>query len=212
MVEGANAPTLDTAVVLTEQYRAVTVLVADVNADGVLDIVVGNGFGGNVSVLLGIDGTGYEPRVNYSAGDGPRHVRVADFTGDGVPDVVVTNAFSDDVSLLVGQGDGTFAGDIRFAVNDLPLDGAAFDANGDGALDFVVVNSNAQNITPLLNECDTAAPCPADLDGDGELTRFDFLAFQNLFDAGDPLADFDGDGSLTIFDFLAFQNAFDAGC
>ncbi|MFI4882046.1 MAG: GC-type dockerin domain-anchored protein [Phycisphaerales bacterium JB064] len=56
------------------------------------------------------------------------------------------------------------------------------------------------------------APCAADLDGDGELTIFDFLAFQNLFDAGDPAADFDGDGELTIFDFLAFQNAFDAGC
>ena len=54
--------------------------------------------------------------------------------------------------------------------------------------------------------------CRADLDGDGELTIFDFLAFQNLFDAGDPLADFDGDGDLTIFDFLAFQNAFDDGC
>ncbi|MEO1009620.1 MAG: hypothetical protein AAFX79_13745, partial [Planctomycetota bacterium] len=25
-------------------------------------------------------------------------------------------------------------------------------------------------------------------------------------------ADFDGDGALTIFDFLAFQNAFDIGC
>jgi hypothetical protein len=57
-----------------------------------------------------------------------------------------------------------------------------------------------------------AAACLADLDGDGALTIFDFLLFQNLFDAGDPLADFDGDGSLTIFDFLAFQNAFDAGC
>ncbi|MEO1007178.1 MAG: GC-type dockerin domain-anchored protein [Planctomycetota bacterium] len=57
-----------------------------------------------------------------------------------------------------------------------------------------------------------AAACPADLDGDGTLTVFDFLAFQNLFDAGDPAADFDGDGELTIFDFLAFQNAFDAGC
>ncbi len=55
-------------------------------------------------------------------------------------------------------------------------------------------------------------PCPADLDGDGALTIFDFLAFQNLFDAGDPRADFDGDGELTLFDFLAFQNAFDAGC
>ena len=54
--------------------------------------------------------------------------------------------------------------------------------------------------------------CRADLDGDGRLTIFDFLAFQNLFDAGDPVADFDGDGMLTIFDFLAFQNEFDAGC
>ncbi|MEQ8844905.1 MAG: GC-type dockerin domain-anchored protein [Phycisphaerales bacterium] len=54
--------------------------------------------------------------------------------------------------------------------------------------------------------------CRADLDGDGQLTIFDFLAFQNLFDMGDPAADFDGDGDLTIFDFLAFQNEFDAGC
>jgi uncharacterized cupredoxin-like copper-binding protein len=54
--------------------------------------------------------------------------------------------------------------------------------------------------------------CRADLDGDGALTIFDFLAFQNLFDSGDPRADFDGDGGLTIFDFLAFQNEFDAGC
>ena len=54
--------------------------------------------------------------------------------------------------------------------------------------------------------------CRADIDGDGDLTLFDFLAFQNLFDAGDLAADFDGDGSLTLFDFLAFQNEFDAGC
>ena len=54
--------------------------------------------------------------------------------------------------------------------------------------------------------------CAADLDFDGVLTIFDFLAFQNLFDAGDPLADFDGDGEFTVFDFLEFQNLFDAGC
>jgi len=56
------------------------------------------------------------------------------------------------------------------------------------------------------------AACRPDLDGDGELTVFDFLAFQNLFDAGDLAADFDEDGSLTLFDFLQFQNEFDAGC
>ena len=54
--------------------------------------------------------------------------------------------------------------------------------------------------------------CRADIDGDGQLTLFDFLAFQNAFDSGDPLADWDGDGQLTLFDFLAYQNDFDRGC
>ena len=56
------------------------------------------------------------------------------------------------------------------------------------------------------------AACFADFDGDGSLSLFDFLAYQNAFDAGDLSADCDGDGSLTLFDFLCFQNAFDAGC
>ncbi|MFG0283326.1 MAG: GC-type dockerin domain-anchored protein, partial [Phycisphaerales bacterium JB039] len=54
--------------------------------------------------------------------------------------------------------------------------------------------------------------CRVDLDGDGALTFFDFLEFQNLFADGDLKADFDGDGALTFFDFLAFQNEFAAGC
>lgn len=64
----------------------------------------------------------------------------------------------------------------------------------------------------LITGLPVSASCPADLDGDGRLTVFDFLEFQNLFVAGDLAADFDGDGELTLFDFLAFQNAFDAGC
>lgn len=55
-------------------------------------------------------------------------------------------------------------------------------------------------------------PCVADFDRDGSLTIFDFLAFQNLFQDGNPAADLDGDGELTLLDYLAFQNAFDAGC
>ncbi len=54
--------------------------------------------------------------------------------------------------------------------------------------------------------------CVADFDGDGELTFFDFLAFQNAFAAGDPRADLTGDGALDFFDFLEFQNLFAAGC
>ena len=54
--------------------------------------------------------------------------------------------------------------------------------------------------------------CFADIDGDGQLTIFDFLEFQNLFAAGDLRADCDEDGELTLFDFLCFQNAFAVGC
>jgi len=69
--------------------------------------------------------------------------------------------------------------------------------NGSGGATFV----------PAILAC-----ARADFDDDGRLNVFDFLEFQNLFDAGDPLADFDGDGELTLFDFLAFQTAFEAGC
>lgn len=55
-------------------------------------------------------------------------------------------------------------------------------------------------------------PCPADFDGDGSLTVFDFLAFQSAFASGDLSADLDFDGELTLFDFLTFQSAFARGC
>ena len=55
-------------------------------------------------------------------------------------------------------------------------------------------------------------PCRADLDGDGVVTIFDFLEFQNLFAAGDLRADFNGDGRLTALDYLFYEAAFRDGC
>lgn len=54
--------------------------------------------------------------------------------------------------------------------------------------------------------------CPADCDGDGDLTIFDFLCFQNAFAAGESSADCDGDGEVTAADFACFQSAFVDGC
>ncbi len=93
----------------------------------------------------------------------------------------------------------------------------AGDVNGDGIDDIIGGDRSAVQSAGVATVrayviYGKRQPCRADLDGDGRLTLFDFLAFQNAFDAGDPIADFDGDGSLTLFDFLAFQNEFDAGC
>lgn len=54
--------------------------------------------------------------------------------------------------------------------------------------------------------------CPADFNGDCQLDLLDWIHFGRLWRQQDPKADFDGDGEFTVFDYLAFQNAFDAGC
>ena len=96
----------------------------------------------------------------------------------------------------------------------LTLDPGTYTFETFGAFEFAVGTADGASDRASLDVSFTfsAAPCRADLDGDGSLTIFDFLEFQNLFDAGNLEADFDGDGELTLFDFLAFQNAFDAGC
>jgi len=85
-----------------------------------------------------------------------------------------------------------------------------------GSTEFPSFFTKENALSPILGyapqlEITVIAVDDADLTGDGSLDIFDFLAFQNAFDAGDPLADFDGNCTLDIFDFLAFQNAFDAG-
>ena len=57
-----------------------------------------------------------------------------------------------------------------------------------------------------------SGPCYSDFDGNGSLDLFDFLAYVNLFNAGDESADCTGDDVLDLFDFLCFVNAFNQGC
>ena len=101
----------------------------------------------------------------------------------------------------------------RYALGDFTASNPDLDLDTLESISFLCDQTIAGRC--FIDDLSFAVPrprCPADLDGDSELTIFDFLVFQNLFDAGAQAADFDGDGTLTIFDFLAFQNAFDAGC
>ncbi len=54
--------------------------------------------------------------------------------------------------------------------------------------------------------------CYPDCDNTGVLDFFDFLCFQNAFNATDPYADCDQSGLFDFFDFLCFINAFNDGC
>jgi len=189
--------------------------IADLDGDGDPDLAIPSIFTDTVVTILWNNGDGSFTSRRTLRVDvfQPTGVVAADLDLDGTIDVAASRGGG--FSIWRGLGAGEFAEETRYQITGTGFV-ATFNLNGDSAVDLafgktIFSTPPAHQLWVLENLC-MLSPCRADLDGDGELTIFDFLAFQNLFDAGDPIADFDGDGSLTIFDFLAFQNAFDAGC
>ncbi len=179
-------------------FQANSVAAADVNGDGIPDLIVAHACesstncnsGGVIGVLLGNgDGT-FQPAVTYSSGgDYATFVTVADVNQDGKPDLVVTNANTGSVAVLLGNGNGTFQPAVTYSYTGAyPFGVAVADLNGDGKPDLAVANlivyANGQgSVTTLLangsggfepgvsygaGAVDTHAVVIADVNGDGK--------------------------------------------
>ncbi|MEO1008960.1 MAG: GC-type dockerin domain-anchored protein [Planctomycetota bacterium] len=190
-----------------DDARIVAVDVSDPASPAVLSEVTVNGFVNDLEII--------GPGVLATVGDDFSIIDATDVESLAVAGTIDQPAgsfldLSRQVGVLLASGNGASVYDIHDPFAPKPVGRVAIQSTssvgflGDSG---VITTQDGQLVTFNLADC-----CPADLDGDGELTLFDLLAFQNAFDAGDPIADFDGDGLLTFFDFLAFQNAFDAGC
>jgi FG-GAP-like repeat/FG-GAP repeat len=180
-----------------------SVKIADVNGDGIPDLVVANECsnsectgGGVVSVLLGKgDGT-FQPAVNYgSGGQYASSVAVADVNRDRKLDLIVSNwcvsssdCTSGTISVLLGNGDGTFQSAVTYpSGGQFASPVKIVDLNRDGKLDLVVANMNSVGV--LLGngngtfQTATVTTTPTEVDsGDGSLA----------------IGDFNGDGELDV--------------
>jgi hypothetical protein len=121
-----------------------SLVVRDLNGDGMPDIAVSRGEAGPfVSVLLNRgDGT-FGPKADYrGAGHFAAAVAAADVDGDGRPDLVVANGDREGVghgiSVLMNRGRGTFKPPFGLLPRERVLAIASGDLNGDGREDLLV--------------------------------------------------------------------------
>jgi hypothetical protein len=109
--------------------------IADVDSDGVADILVQGG--DRFSLLQGEGGGTFGPerRLHGIAGG---EFDLADVNADGLLDLV---ALSQGISIYPGIADGPFAALQRFAANPLAADIVAVDLNGDEIAELVTANA-----------------------------------------------------------------------
>lgn len=161
---GNGDGTLQPAVTYSSGGRtALSIAVADVNGDGIPDLLVANegptnrpdGGSGSVGVLLGKGNGTFHPAVMYSTGMDTSSLSVADLNGDGKPDVVVTTTGTPSVNVLLNNGDGTFQAPVSYATDGfIPTSVAIADVNEDGKPDLVVANWYSGTLSVLLGNGD----------------------------------------------------------
>lgn len=182
--------------------KANSVHVADLNGDGIPDLVVANLCDscaeGVVGVLLGNgDGT-FQPVVTYASGAGnSAQTVIADVNGDGIPDLIVSNidyaSAYGAVTVLLGLGNGTFAPAVSYSSGGwAAVEVAVADMNGDGKPDIVVANCGP------VDGCGTGTIGVLLGNGDGTFqAAMDFSS--GVFNATQvAVADLNGDGQPDI--------------
>jgi hypothetical protein len=122
--------------------------------NGILDLVVANNLGGDVTVFLGNGNGTFQAGVNYAADTNPKSVALGDFSNNGILDIACANHDTNNVSILMGNGDGTFQAPVDYDTGVDPRHVVTYDFNKDGNLDLAVANGGESDISILYGNGD----------------------------------------------------------
>jgi hypothetical protein len=107
VLRGRGDGTFDPIRVFEVGVQPNSVVIADVDLDGVLDIVSSEETAQTVSVSIGNGDATFRERVGYgSTGIFPARLSIGDVNADGRPDVAVANVTSGTVTVLLHRNDG----------------------------------------------------------------------------------------------------------
>jgi hypothetical protein len=115
--------------------------IADINGDGIPDLLVSNAYGDLLILRGNGDGT-FSP---YHQADETVELAVADLTGDGKPDFIYADKGLDRVVVQYGGKQTKVLGDQATGLLS-PGAVALADLNGDGIPDLIVANSGSNNV------------------------------------------------------------------
>ncbi|HUD71216.1 MAG TPA: VCBS repeat-containing protein [Dongiaceae bacterium] len=140
------APLFPNPISLVSGQRSQAIAVGEFNGDGIPDLVVGNLFSNDVSLLIGRgDGTFVE-LSSYPAFGSASAIVVADFNGDGRQDFAVTIEYPGRVVSYIGNGQGGFFFRSSIGVGEFPSSIAAITLPGSTVVSLVVGNLYTNDI------------------------------------------------------------------
>jgi PKD domain-containing protein/VCBS repeat protein/flagellar hook capping protein FlgD/Big-like domain-containing protein len=125
---------------------------ADLNGDGVPDLVAELADENRIAVLLGVgDGTFADPPLYLPGADSPAAGAIGDFNGDDIPDLAVANFgyTSNNISIFLGDGSGGFGQRRDIACGGRVRSVVTGDLNRDGKLDLVATRFELGNLAVL---------------------------------------------------------------
>lgn len=194
--QGINVPILQAAVT-AQSTAGIQVSLADLDGDGVLDLVTARGVNFPIVSSLG-QGDGTFTAVSFFSAGGLWNLPpiLRDVTGDGVPDFLGQVGFGGgSVQLRTGLGDGGFGPGIDLLTGFTTVMPSVADLDGDGDLDVLLAATGGpagshDAIHQLIN------------DGTGQLSDSGPLVGLNEMPVFFEAADLNGDAvpDLVLFD------------